>query len=284
MQEDDPSRLQQLDKSCSAEATAWGLNDRQRTALFRSKRSKLFLGQGRPGTVHMKMATALVHAHCGVSAVVHMAAANKAVDDLVLRVLEKATVLEEHPSRYRPKWGSVSMVGRGGEDIDPAVVPHDWRALIRAAGAGSNYLKKGVRQKQRSFLQQNCMLHGGTCSTFAEVPVGEGVGLLNPAHGCAVVVVDEAGQVTEAAAYVVFLADARCTVLLGDPAQFPPLAKSEEALQCGHHISAQVNTGGASQCWWPGAVRRRSRWSFSGTPSFFRFGQWQECWSSRRRL
>jgi len=166
-----------------------------------------------------KMAATLVHAHCGASAVVHLAAANKAVDDLILRVLEKATVLEEHPSRYRPKWGSVSMVGRGGEDIDPAVVSHDWRALIRAAGAGSNYLKKAVRQKQRSFLQQNCMVHGGTCSTFAEVPVGEGVGLLNPAHGCALVVVDEAGQVTEPAAYVAFLADARCTVLIGDPAQ-----------------------------------------------------------------
>jgi len=69
------------------------------------------------------------------------------------------------------------------------------------------------------------------------VPVGQGVGLLDPAHGYVLALVDEAGQVTEPAAYAGFLADARCTVLIGDPAQLPPFVKSEEAKHCGHHIS-----------------------------------------------
>jgi len=141
VQDDDPSRLQQVDKSCYAQAAAWGLNDRQRSALFRSKRSKLLLVQGPPGTGKTKMAAALVHAHGGASAVVLMAAANKAVDNLILRVL-----------------------------------------------------------------------HIFFCHLFS------------------------------------------------------------------------VRSRGACQCWWPGAVRGRSRWSLSGTRSFFRFGQWQERWSSRRRL
>ena len=119
------------------------------------------------------MGAALVHAHCGASAVVLMAAANKAVDNLILRVLEKATALEAHKSLYRPLWGPVSIVGRCGQDIDPQVAPYDLRALIRAAGVGANYLKKSVRQRQRSFLQQNCMIHGGTCSAFAQVPDAE---------------------------------------------------------------------------------------------------------------
>ena len=166
-----------------------------------------------------------------------MAATNKAVDNLILRVLEKATALEAHKSLYRPLWGPVSIVGRCGQDNDPQVAPYDLRSLIRDAGAGENYLKKDVRQKLRRFLQNNCILHGGTCSAFAQMPVGQGVGLLDPAHGYALALVDEAEQVTEPAAYAAFLADARCTVLIGDPAQLPPFVKSEEAKHCGHHIS-----------------------------------------------
>ena len=147
MQDDDPSRRQLLEKSCYAQAAAWGLNDRQSSALFRSIRSKLLLVQGPPGTGKTKMAAALVHAHCGASAVVLMAAANKAVDNLILRVLEKATALEAHKSLYRPLWGPVSIVGRCGQDIDPQVAPYDLRALIRAAGVGANYLKKSVRHR-----------------------------------------------------------------------------------------------------------------------------------------
>ena len=67
VQDDDPLRLQQLEQSCDEQAAAWGLNDSQRSALFRSIRSKLLLVQGPPGTGKTKMGAALVHAHCGTS-------------------------------------------------------------------------------------------------------------------------------------------------------------------------------------------------------------------------
>jgi len=236
-QDHDASRQQLLEQSCSAQAAIWGLNDCQKSVLLKSIWSKLLLVQGPPGTGKTKMAAALVHAHCGAEAVVLMAAANKAIDNLILRVLEKAAALEAHKDLYRPSWGAFSIVGRCGQDIAPEVEPYELRALMKAAGFGKTYLKKHVRQKLRRFLQQNCMIHAGTCTAFAAVPDGQGVGYLDPAHSYALSVVEEAGQVTEPAAYAAFLANARCTVLVGDPAQLPPFVKSQEAKHCGHHIS-----------------------------------------------
>ncbi len=157
VQDDDPLRLQQLEKSCYEQAAAWGLNDSQRSALFRSIRSKLLLVQGPPGTGKTKMGAALVHAHCGASAVVLMAAANKAVDNLILRVLEKATALEELKPLYHPDWGPVSIVGRCGQEIDPQVERYEMRSLMTAAGYGENYLKTDVRTKERHSLSSKEM-------------------------------------------------------------------------------------------------------------------------------
>ncbi len=185
------------------------LNGPQASALDLALRARdLLLVQGPPGTGKTFLIAQMTRALAARGDRVLLAAwTNQAVDTMVRALL-------------RQGYTSVARLGSDAS-MDPALLPY---ALIRGEGEGPREIAERLR---------GMPVLAGTVSSLTDPRFGAG-GLARD-----VLILDEAAQLTVAAAVGVLRLAPRC-ILVGDDQQLPPVVRSDEAAQEGLSLSPFV--------------------------------------------
>ncbi|XP_044014951.1 helicase sen1-like [Aphidius gifuensis] len=215
---------------------------------IKKKEKKICLVQGPPGC---GKTTTIVNIIANVlkdptAKILLCAPANKAVDDIVLRLLKCNDCFKKNGINL-----NIVRIGRD-EAIDPGVKDLSFANLSFIAQMESINITKTLQYEKEESILDNANIIASTLSSCYSYKMESKYGI-DRAQSIPVCIVDEAGQATELGTLIPLMLGVETLVLVGDPQQLPPTIISQESRERGLDVSlfARAQKNFANDPWNP---------------------------------